>query len=36
MCVASATRIGYIIYPLNFGLWSWVCQDKTVRTLEPV
>jgi hypothetical protein len=36
MCVASATRIGYVIYPLNFALWSWVCQDKTVKTLEPV
>jgi len=23
MCVASATRIGYVIYPLNFALWSW-------------
>jgi hypothetical protein len=36
MCVASATRIGYVIYPLNFALWSWVCQDKKVRELEPV
>jgi hypothetical protein len=36
MCVASATRIGYVIYPLNFALWSWVCQDKTVKTLELV
>jgi uncharacterized membrane protein len=36
MCVASATRIGYVIYPLNFALWSWVCQDTTVKTLELV
>jgi len=36
MCVATATRIGYVIYPLNFALWSWVCQDKTVKTLELV
>jgi len=27
MCVASATRIGYIIYPLNFALWSMVTQE---------
>lgn len=24
ICAASATRIGYLIYPLNFMLWSWV------------
>ncbi len=23
MCVSSTTRFGYIIYPLNFALWSW-------------
>jgi hypothetical protein len=27
MCVATATRIGYIIYPLNFALWAWVCRE---------
>lgn len=31
MCVASATRIGYLIYPLNFAMWSWACQTATVR-----
>jgi hypothetical protein len=38
MCVASATRIGYVIYPLNFALWSWVCQEKEekAKTLELV
>jgi hypothetical protein len=36
ICVASATRIGYVIYPLNFALWSWVCQDKEVKTLVLV
>jgi hypothetical protein len=36
ICVASATRIGYVIYPLNFALWSWVCQDKTAKVLQPV
>ena len=29
--VASSTRIGYVIYPLNFALWSWVCSDQTAR-----
>jgi hypothetical protein len=28
MCVASATRIGYVIYPINFALWAWVCRDE--------
>jgi hypothetical protein len=36
ICVASATRIGYVIYPLNFALWSWVCQDQKAKTLELV
>jgi hypothetical protein len=27
ICVASATRVGYVIYPLNFALWSRVCAD---------
>ena len=34
MCVASATRIGYIIYPLNLALWSSVMQEQRVE--EPV
>jgi hypothetical protein len=34
MCVASATRIGYVIYPINFALWASVCSDRSVR--EPV
>ncbi|HEY5103988.1 MAG TPA: glycosyltransferase 87 family protein [Acidimicrobiales bacterium] len=36
MCVASATRIGYIIYPLNFALWSLVTQEQKVTTPELV
>ena len=28
MCVASATRIGYLIYPLNFAFWSWACEER--------
>ncbi len=27
ICVASATRVGYVIYPLNFALWSLVCAE---------
>jgi hypothetical protein len=34
MCVASATRIGYLIYPLNLAVWSWACAESVVR--EPV
>ena len=34
MCVASATRIGYVIYPINLALWSWVTVDQDVK--EPV
>jgi hypothetical protein len=30
MCVSSATRIGYVIYPLNFALWSWACTETVV------
>lgn len=32
MCVASATRIGYLIYPVNFALWSWACQEQVERS----
>lgn len=31
MCVASATRIGYIIYPINIALWSWATVDQDVK-----
>jgi hypothetical protein len=30
MCVSTATRIGYVIYPLNFALWSWACTETVV------
>lgn len=36
ICVASATRIGYVIYPLNLALWSRVCQDQPAKVLETV
>jgi len=30
ICAATATRVGYIIYPINFLLWSWaLTPDKT-------
>jgi hypothetical protein len=28
MCVASATRIGYVIYPINLALWAWACDER--------
>jgi hypothetical protein len=34
ICVASATRIGYVIYPLNFALWSSVCVEAPVTVPE--
>jgi hypothetical protein len=36
MCVSSATRIGYVIYPLNFALWSWACTESVVPEKELV
>jgi hypothetical protein len=36
MCVATATRIGYLIYPLNFALWSSMTQPQRVPTPELV
>jgi uncharacterized membrane protein len=34
ICVASATRVGYVIYPLNFALWSLVCADVSEPARE--
>jgi len=34
MCVASATRIGYVIYPINLVVWSWVTHENS--SLEPI
>jgi len=34
--VASATRVGYLIYPLNFALWSRVCQVAPTKVPELV
>jgi hypothetical protein len=36
MCVSSATRIGYVIYPLNFAFWSWACHEEIVPAKELV
>jgi hypothetical protein len=36
ICVASATRVGYVIYPLNLWLWSSVTKDATVPAEELV
>lgn len=33
---ASATRIGYVIYPLNLALWSWAFVDVDRRVPEKV
>jgi hypothetical protein len=36
ICVASATRVGYVIYPLNLWLWSSVTNDAPVPAEELV
>ncbi|HTT58483.1 MAG TPA: glycosyltransferase 87 family protein [Acidimicrobiales bacterium] len=36
ICVASATRVGYVIYPLNLLLWSSVTKDASVPADELV
>jgi hypothetical protein len=36
ICVASATRIGYIIYPINIALWASVTRDAKVPERELV
>ncbi|MGA2124166.1 MAG: glycosyltransferase 87 family protein [Acidimicrobiales bacterium] len=36
ICVASATRVGYVIYPLNLLLWSSVTKEAPVPAKELV
>ncbi len=36
ICVATATRIGYIIYPLNFALWASVTREAKVPEKDLV
>lgn len=33
MCVATATRVGYLIYPLNFYLWSRLIRETADVTV---
>ena len=36
ICVASATRVGYVIYPLNLALWSSITRRTVVEEPERV
>jgi len=36
MCVASATRIGYVIYPINFAVWAWMTKVPAAVSPELV
>lgn len=36
ICVATATRIGYIIYPINLALWASVTREAKVPERELV
>lgn len=36
MCVATATRIGYIIYPINLAIWSSVTREAKIPERELV
>ena len=36
MCVAPATRVGYVVYPVNLLLWSWLLTPiAATPRLEP-
>jgi hypothetical protein len=32
MCVAPATRVGYVVYPLNLLVWSWLLTPESGPT----
>ncbi len=36
VCVASATRIGYVIYPINLALWAWVVREPAPAKREEI
>ena len=36
ICVASATRFGYVIYPLNFAVWSLATRERVAAAPELV
>lgn len=34
ICAATATRVGYVIYPLNFWLWAWAFDSAQPDVLD--
>jgi hypothetical protein len=36
ICAASATRVGYIIYPIDFAVWAWALKVVVPVPAEPV
>jgi len=34
MCVAPATRVGYVVYPVNLLVWSWLFTSPAGRATE--
>ena len=36
MCVAPATRVGYVVYPVNLLLWSWLFTSVEPTPAAPV
>lgn len=34
MCVAPATRVGYVVYPVNFLVWSWLFTREGDATCD--
>lgn len=35
MCVAPATRVGYVVYPVNLLVWSWLFTGAPPTAPEP-
>ena len=37
MCLAPATRVGYVVYPVNLLVWSWLfersAEERATATL---
>ena len=36
ICAATATRVGYIIYPIDFAVWAWALKVEAPVAAEPV
>jgi hypothetical protein len=36
ICAATATRVGYLIYPLNFMVWAWVLSPVPAPSVDRV